>query len=792
MKTILSCSPTKLAVLVTAVLSTSTASFPVMAEQYPPKEDQQIRVIKQVRGDLNTCLNHFAANNKIVLSFKPELVAGLSCIAVNGRFSVAQAFTQLLSNTRLEAVYNNGVYYLKVKNNQQNIATLATTEVSSYQEGANSPVEGYVALSSATGTKTDTPLIEIAQSISVVGAQEFQSYGAQSVMETLGYSAGVTNATGFNPSKEVPLMRGFEQWGGILRDGLNYGGAWGTRQETFGLERVEFLKGASSVLYGMQAPGGVINAVSKRPQHEMVNQVGAELGNYARKQLTVDVGGDITGASEFLWRFTGLIRQSDSQVDFVEDNRDYLAPSFTWHISDKTELTVLGLYQKSDTTFIMGLPDKGTLFTNPEGNIPRSRFLGDPNWESGETTTQGVTIDFTHEISDNLVFSNTSRWQNNEVLWQLSWNNGFVEGSDSIVSRGGYARVDDDTVIATDFNLAYKLNQGIVTHRFLLGVDYSEVHSIGPVFLGDNLIFTNIDVLNPVYTSVDFSEATYSEYSSDKTMHRGIYLQDQIAIGKHWRFNIGARYAKASDEDTVASTKSSDDQWVGNAGIVYLADNGLAPFVSYSQSFEAEYQDTIDGRTKPSKGDQIELGLRWQPTAKDLLISASIYQLTKSNVPKDLKGVDYVKQTGEVQSKGFEFEAKGRLTESLEFTSAYAYTDARTTKSTEPVEIGQRTKAVPYHQASLWLHQSLDTLGVEGLSIGFGVRYLSEKPVDGRSYQVPASTQFDSRASYELSDWKMVLTASNITDEEDFSACGWGDCEYSKGRMVNVNAAYFF
>jgi iron complex outermembrane receptor protein len=786
-----------LTITVTALAQVSETAPQTLKDNSQNTANQLTQAIqvKIAAGSLSQVLSQFSGTIGVALSFDANLLAGKKSAGIKGKYSSQQksaelGFNKLLVSSGFHISYLGNNNYKLVADNI--IGTLATTQVIGYQETAISPIRGYVASSSATGTKTDTPLIEIAQSISVIGSKEIQAYGAQSVMETLAYTAGVTNSSGFNPSKEVPMMRGFSQYGGILRDGLNYGGAWGTRQETFGLERVEFLKGASSVLYGMQTPGGVINAVSKRPQYEMINQVGIELGNYDRKQLTVDIGGDITGSSEFLWRFTGLTRQADSQVDFVEDSRDYLAPSFTWHISEKTELTVLGLYQKSDTIFIMGLPQKGTLLDNPAGKIPKNRFLGDPNWESGETTTKGVTIDFTHQITDNLVFSNTSRWQNNETLWQLSWNNGFIEDSDRIVSRGGYARIDDDTVIATDFNLTFTLNQGAITHRFLLGVDYSEIHYLDPTYLGDNLKFSNIDVFNPVYTPVDFSEATYTEYSSDKTIHKGIYLQDQIKIGKHWRFNIGTRFAKASDENLIASTKSSDEQWVGNAGIVYLADNGLAPFVSYSQSFEAEYQDTIDGRTKPSKGDQMELGLRWQPMSQDVFLSASIYQLTKSNVPKSLKGVDYVEQIGEVESKGFEFEAKGRLTESLEFSSAYAYTDARTTQSTNTNEIGLRTADVPYHQASLWLDHSFANVGIEDLNVGLGIRYLSEKTIDAADYSVPASTQFDARASYQLTDWQMVLTVNNITDEDDFSQCTWGDCSDTKARTITAKVSYSF
>jgi iron complex outermembrane recepter protein len=277
----------------------------------------------------------------------------------------------------------------------------------------------------------------------------------------------------------------------------------------------------------------------------------------------------------------------------------------------------------------------------------------------------------------------------------------------------------------------------------------------------------------------------------------GVYAQDQIKWGERWAALIGGRYAWVDNEDKLTGIKGQkDSKFSGNLGLVYLADYGFAPYASFSQSFQQEVGKKIDGsQFKPTEGEQFEAGVRWQPNGEqgNLMLSLAAYQLTKTNVAKsDPSNPSFKIQTGEVRSRGIEFEAKGQFMRNLAGSLAYAYTNAQTTQSTDLAEIGLRTDGVPEHQASMWLDYHFADLGLSGLKLGAGVRYLGTKPIAGETFKVPSSTQFDARASYDMGAWLLTLTGTNLSDELDFSECGWGTCTYTKRRTINGDVTYRF
>lgn len=198
------------------------------------------------------------------------------------------------------------------------------------QETATGPVQGYVAKRSATGTKTDAPIIETPQSISVVTSDQVQATKAQNLMDALGYTAGVARAEGLDRTSDSFVIRGFRANAGtgtLYRDGSKYQlNIYNGQQEPYGLERIELLKGASSVLYGSAAPGGIINTISKRPSAEPVREFNVELGSFNRKQVSGDFSGALGQNSDWSYRLTALRRDSDTFVDHVPDDRTYIAP----------------------------------------------------------------------------------------------------------------------------------------------------------------------------------------------------------------------------------------------------------------------------------------------------------------------------------------------------------------------------------------------------------------------------------------------------------------------------------
>src|SRR5690349_3885964 len=251
-------------------------------------------------------------------------------------------------------------------------------------ETGTSPVRGYLANQSATGTKTDTPLRETPQSITVVTADRVTDQGALTVQEALRYVPGVfADAYGLDSRGDYPRIRGQDP--NIYLDGtrvVNTFNANEWRPDPYTLERIEVLRGPASVLYGDTSTAGLLNLVSKRPQAESFNEIGVQYGSFNRKQVQMDSTGKLTKDGEWLYRFIGVFRDSGTQTDYVPDDRIVLAPSLTWRPTINTNWTVLGTYQKdktgSSTAF---LPHEGTLFPGPNGLIPVRRFAGEPGFD---------------------------------------------------------------------------------------------------------------------------------------------------------------------------------------------------------------------------------------------------------------------------------------------------------------------------------------------------------------------------------------------------------------------------
>jgi iron complex outermembrane receptor protein len=287
-------------------------------------------------------------------------------------------------------------------------------------ESAYGPVIGYRATRSATATKTDTPLIETPQSISVITRDRLEAQDVKTLAEALRYTAGVQGEPfGFDPRFTTLRIRGFDASDtGLYRDGLqlrNPGFAVSFNLEPYGVERIEVLKGPASILYGAGSPGGLVNLVSKRPTQVPFRVVEFAAGSFDRLQGQFDLSGPVDEAGVFSYRLTGLARDSDTQVDFIENNRLFIAPAFTWRPSDNTTLTLLTHYQGDETRASQAIPAEGTRFPNPHGRIPTHRFTGEPDVDKYERTEFSLAYLWEHRASDALTLRQNARYYANDL-----------------------------------------------------------------------------------------------------------------------------------------------------------------------------------------------------------------------------------------------------------------------------------------------------------------------------------------------------------------------------------------
>ncbi|XAH22930.1 TonB-dependent siderophore receptor [Xylophilus sp. GW821-FHT01B05] len=667
-------------------------------------------------------------------------------------------------------------------------ATLKEVQVRSdaTAETATGPVNGYRATRAATATKTDTPLAETPQAVTVITRDQITDQGATNLQDALNYAAGVrSDAYGLDSRTDSVLVRGSNA--DVYIDGLRQANDYYTsaaRPDVYTLERIEVLRGPSAMLYGQGSTGGVVNLVSKRPQAEFQGEVGLQIGNFGRKQVQADITGPLTADGQWLYRLIAVGRNADTQVDYVRDNRALLAPTLTWRPSGVTSLTLQGLYQndKSGSTSQF-LPWSGMLTANPNGQIPTSRFIGEPG-DRYDTQRRSLGYLFEHQFNDNWTVRQNFRYAANKVDYFTHYADSFsLPGgwSEDPVNQRVIGRFADDTItkvrIATiDQHLQGKLQTGAVQHTLLAGLDYTRYRRDRQSGGGED----TIDAYAPVYGNA--APVTLVDDARSMQRQTGLYLQDQMKIGQHWIVVAGLRHdrvnnalAGSQDEKSQATTK--------RLGLMYLLDNGWSPYVSYSESFTPVAGTNAYGvRFKPLRGEQIEGGVKYQPAGGSSQFTAAVWRIKEKNQTT----VDPANPLNQIQvdstsNRGIELEWKAAVTSAFDAIAHYNYTD-----------LDAQLTQVPRHQAAAWGKWRFSVGDVHGLALGAGLRSMSGFR-DGVAPTTPAVTLIDALLSWDTPQWRYALNVNNLTDKTYNAVClARGDCWYGARRTVVASATYRF
>ncbi len=677
------------------------------------------------------------------------------------------------------------------------VIELGDTTVSAQAlENPTGTLPGKVALRNASATKSNAAITETPQSVSVVTADDMNERKADTLADALSYTPGFTSQpSSFNRTADRFRMRGFDvesATGGSMRDGMRLqNNSYEGVQEPFGLERVEVVRGAASVLYGQLSPGGFVNGISKRPTETPLHELGLQYGNHDRKQLTGDFSGPLGDSDTLSYRLTLLQRDSNTSQDHINDDKLYIAPALTWRPNEDTSLTLLSFYQKSDTRFSAPLPYQMVKHVgNGPFTIGRHDFIGEPSYDDMNGEMSAIGYEFEHRFDEHTRISNKLRYYESDVKWkylQATPASVAASASTGVLRRQYSDRRERSRALASDTNVESRWNIAGMEHTFLVGLDTYDASYDSHNFRGNapSLDLSRYNYGQPVVVNKNPSQDRGSQLD---TLQTGLYFQDQIRFDERWLLLLGGRRDWA-DQDQRAfrngqKLKQDDQATTWRAGLVYQADNGLAPYVSYSESFFPVGVAEFTGQTfDPTKGKQYEMGIRYQPHDSNMLLSAAVYELTQENVVKtDFNG--NAQQIGEQRSRGLELEAKADVTPQLTLLASYAYTDARITKSANPSEKGQRSEDTPYHQAALWADYNFGLFGVPQLKVGAGARYKGTTQASGIDSQMPAYTLFDLRASYQLNkNWDVAINANNVTNKA-YTYCEFAICRYGDEREV--------
>ncbi len=686
-------------------------------------------------------------------------------------------------------------------------------------------------------TKTDAPIAETAKSVSVIAREELDARGVTNLNEAMRYVAGVVlESTGNDNRYDDFTIRGFavgSSSGTTTVDGLRVppiGVAWNRAKfDSWNLDRVEVLKGPSAVMYGQMAPGGIVNQVSKTPtpEQQQVLQVGVD--GYGTYSTAFDVG---TGTDDkrHLFRLVGRYADGDTQIETVKQKHWFLAPSYTFQIADKTRLTLLGFYQKDDggSTYQF-LPMDGTLIPTAYGYMKNDTFIGESDWNTWDRTVWSAGWMFEHAFNDNWTFSQSARHMHVDSLYRGIVTNGALNSDGRTQARRQVAGTGDADGNTVDSRLTGKFTTGALDHTLLFGLDWTK---------GDyddaGLYYANpasIDIFDPVHTGATTALSAIYYYGGTNTQ-TGVYLQDQIALDK-WRFTLGGRYdwikndgwsqtyiASTGTYGSRVNSKVKGEAFSGNAGVLYVFDNGLSPYLSYSESFTPSSYDSsysYEGKVfDPARGKQWEAGVKYQPAGFDGLFTLAAYDLRQKDVAvPDTDHTTGCGSTGtsacylgdgESRVRGIELEARITPVEGFSVIGAVSRMDSEYIKSNNVYE-GKDLAMVPDWLASLWADYTFHTGALNGFSFATGVRYNGESYIIGNSRSIaggsdkypetiPSYTLWDAAIRLDLSQITQAnvlvsLNVSNIADKRYVTTCsGTSSCWYGSGRTIAATARW--
>ncbi|AGB77852.1 TonB-dependent siderophore receptor [Enterobacteriaceae bacterium strain FGI 57] len=655
-----------------------------------------------------------------------------------------------------------------------------------------------------SATKSAVAESKTPQVINTISEKEITQRHANSVNEILRYAPGVsTEVRGSTSYMSEYKIRGFtvdnEFYNGLQLP-YNVNGNTKARIDPLLIENVDILKGPSSVLYGNGSPGGLVNIQGKKPQNEQRTEVGFNTGTRNLKEGYLDSTGRILD-SDWSYRLLGKAREGDDQPHTTRYEDYLVAPSVTWQPDNKTRLTFDALAQNTPSLTPSNPLPLSYLRSSYAG---RRDFAGD-KWSGFEQRQWMVGYSFEHEFDSGWGIAQKARYFDIDTHQRSAYSTGNA-GSANVYELNRFAYTTDEDLHS--FNIDNQVSKtfalGDWQHHLLAGFDYQKLNSHYNYRYASTT--PGIDMLHPDYSQI--TSDNLGLYTAQKNRlsynQKGYYFQDQVEFGG---LNIlgSIRY----DEYQSATTDYLNDQqkaWISQdrvtkrLGALYAFDNGLSPFISYSEGFlPVSPRGNLTAQdVKPTTSKQVEGGVKYLLAEYATTFTASVFNIRQKNVVSADPSWNY-RQTGEIESKGAELSVVSRPTDNINLIANYAYTHAINTED-ETYE-GKRPTQVPENAFNLWGDYTFDSSVFSGFTVGAGVRYTGPMEISPANNEgkLGGTTQYDMAVSYDMSAIDSSLnglmlkaSAQNLTNKETFSCYDSTNCWIGRDRTVQVGASYTF
>ncbi len=769
----------------TLALTGLLLSAPIQAE---PTEASTI-TFNIPQQKLIPALTKFAEQTGVQLLYSAELAERLSAHAVNGRYTTQQALAVLLAGSGINYKYvDKNIITLEAQKKvpeQLNKADPATLKAVTVKGNRNAESQSYSVSNATTSTKTDTPIFNTPISVQVVPKaviDDQQAIGLENVLKNV---SGVAKNWGFGAdANENMYIRGFANGtstqGNIYRDGVL---TPNTPISMANAERVEVLKGPSAMLYGRAQPGGLVNIVTKRPKTNAYYSLQQQFGSYDTYRTLLDATNKITKDGSLAYRVNYEHLDAGSFRDNHPTTRDFLAPSLTWKITDKTQLDLDFMYQNNKAIADSGIPYGLQLSGVIPGKIPLNFSRNEPtDYANKESYTGGVTL--THEFDKDwkvrakfsthtqvAATAQTSSNVNADLLGNLRRN--FVKTSDDFDNQ--YGTVDITGHFAT----------GPLKHAVLIGSDYyySKNRNLN-AFQGGA---PTINVFNPQYGFTGFNIPLGNQNDTTNEWY-GIYAQDQVSLWDRWHLLMGGRFDNAMSSNLnaqgVSTNHTNTDNFSPRIGLLYQPISWLGAYVNYVNGFNAfNSGQPLNGSSfEPERSKEMEFGLKGEWLDGKLRSTLAFFELTKTNVKSPLPAPNnnFFATIGAARSSGIEFDLQGQLTDYWNVIGTYTYMDALVVSgSNDPNSgvgaSGNRLENIPRNAASLWSTYDFSKFGAKGFSAGVGV-YLTDKRAanSANSFYLPGYGRVDSMLKYQHrvgpSNVTVQFNIENLLDKDYYAS----------------------
>ena len=641
--------------------------------------------------------------------------------------------------------------------------------------GAQDEGSRYLEPQASTGTRTDTRLSDIPQSIQVIPREVLDDQQIIRLDEALRNLSGVVSG-GRALGRELTFsIRGFQEVP-VLRDGFRQFGAGGTFPETANVEQIEVLRGAASILYGEVTPGGVINLVTERPLPEPTYQLVAQFGNGGLIRPSLDISGPLTDDGRLLYRLNALYQTgADFQDTDVDTERFFISPVLTWAIGDRTDLTLTLEYLDETRPPALGLPALGDDITD----IPFDRITNEPD-DIAEETYLNVGYDIEHRFSDRWTVRNGFRYTNQDQVLEVAFPNSFDEET-GIMTRFWAQQPQDSESFTLQTNVVGEFMTGSIEHTLLIGVDFNYTDdNFNTLTRLDPMTPLELDIFNPVYNAFprpDFDQLPLLSDQRAETTRLGVLLQNQIEFLDNLILLAGLRFDTVEQDlitnptdfgPDAAETSQTEDAFTPRLGLVYQPIPEISLYASYSEIFAPSIAETttVDGDQLPFEtGEGFEVGIKSELLDGRLAATLAYFDITRQDVASDdPDNPFFFIATGEQRSRGVELDIIGEILPGWNILGSYAYIDAEITDD-NTFEEGNQLPSAPRHSANLWTTYEIQSGRLQGLGLGLGFNFVDERTGDlANSFEVDSYFITNAALSYRRDNWRAALNLRNLFD----------------------------